>query len=143
MQKTAFYALFIFIFLFLPRLTLAQDEDIYNHIYNHDGSLVLVHHARAEVSISYIQPTQTMVALGVEKNSPAFVGGMNMKTGEIEGIAYKYAGLCDHFPFKVTGYFTGADEWVLKLRGNAPVINSNTCEVVRYVPVILDYHRPE
>jgi hypothetical protein len=112
-------------------------------LYMHNGSLVELNVEGAIVFVVYSQPSPMMIKVGAQEGAPAFDGAISRRTGEIGGNAYKYASRCGHFPFAVTGRFRDTSWSILNLKGMVPIVNVTNCRVTGYVPISLQYARPE
>jgi hypothetical protein len=114
-------------------------------IYVHKGALVEIKVEGATVTIKYPPPSGNSQPAWVHPGAIVFEGGINKKSDEIGGTAYLFWPKCGSFPYTVSGHF-GPGNWVLKLRGPAPIVDAN-CHVVRYTSqganAELEFHKPE
>jgi hypothetical protein len=113
--------------------------------YIHGNSLAEIVIEGATITIKYAQNHTGDTFSSPAPGGTIFEGGINKKTDEIGGTAYLFDRKCGVFPYSVYGRFEGVD-WVLKLKGLAPVLDSK-CRVVAYTPsgpnANLDFHKPE
>lgn len=115
--------------------------------FNHNGSI-----ARATVlypasqstqtwTISYEVPRPGMLDAGAKPGDLIFSGGADVDTGNLSGTSYIFNKRCGKLPFAVheTNTAPGADSKMRVLIGNAPIVDNQTCQVVGYKELGLDF----
>jgi hypothetical protein len=130
------------------RTDINDDETQYLY-FDHNGSIAkatIVYPAERSVenwTMTYEVPRPGMLEAGAKPGDVIFSGQPDLDTGALSGTSYIFNKKCGKFAFDVReqNQNLGGDGKVRILIGNAPVVDSRTCQVVRYKEVGLDFEQ--
>ncbi len=97
-------------------------------VYEHNSSVMKVDVSGKQVEIKYLSPRPGL-PLNVQLGTVLFEGGVNERSGRIEGNAYAFRAGCKPVPYWVVGDFVEGDKYLV-LSGARPVIDRRTCTIV-------------
>lgn len=95
--------------------------------YDHNGSVMEIRQAGAEVQISYLEPRQGLRDQGVQPGTLLFTGRLD-RNGYLEGMARVFRRGCGVIDYFVYGDFAGGRP--LHLSGAAPILARQGCQIV-------------
>ena len=115
--------------------------------YDHNGSIAkatILYPAEQSVqiwTIVYEVPRPGISDAGARQGDVIFSGRADANTGSLSGTSYIFNKNCGKSPFEVheSNQGPGTDGNLTVLVGNAPVVNDQTCQIVRYKELGLDF----